>query len=542
MKSHYKDIVKGNESAIEHYLKSFNYEEKVMYGAYGYPDYANNSVPIETIASGYYCADSIYHNDFRLIYLMNCMIDYLYTAHRPDFTVDNRESDYCCPPILVSIYLSRAYRIMEKYAQTEEQIALKDRLREYLEFPAKGISNGGIITPNHRWMGSSSALILYSIVKNKGLTDFAYGYLKEGVDIDEFGEYTERSPMYNRECDNAFIIIAEETKDNYYLECVRRNLELMLYYIEPDFTMFTQNSNRKDKQEGDVSASFYPDGFYHAYMYMSYLLKNPVFARMADDIFRNIKSRVDRGPSILWPFLLNPELMSYEPVLGDRPITFNIFHKDIVRRKNDDFSVTLLTRSPNFLFIQKGNLRCFVRICASFFAVAQFIPADIKKIDDDTYYMTMTGEGRYRGPLPDKPETSKWKEMDHSKRPIINQVQLTYHVKITLHDSKVELDIRTEGMDQVPYKVEFCFSAPCSVKNQNNEYEGQAGKHMTFKEADIDIQKDNNTLRITNTHNSHIYHDIMRGSVQKSMNSFTIYYTGFTHIDKHIEILEVGKS
>lgn len=60
---------------------------------------------------------------------------------------------------------------------------------------------------------------------------------------------------------------------------------------------------------------------------------------------------------------------------------------------------------------------------------------------------------------------------------------------------------------------------------------------MAFNQGDIDISKGDNILRITNTHNAHIYHDIMRGSVAKSATSFTIYYTGFTHIDKHIEIL-----
>lgn len=541
MKSHYLDIVRGNEAAIEYNLKQFSSSEHIMYGAYGYPDYANNAVPIETMSSGYYCSESKFYHDKNLLYIMNCLIDYLYSAQREDYTVDNRESDYKCGPILISIYLVRAYRIMKKYAVSEEEIALRDRLFEYLIPVSKGVCNGGTITPNHRWMAASSALILYSEVKMECLKRLADAYLNEGVDIDESGEYTERSPMYNRECDNAFLIIAEETGDNYYLECVRKNLELMLYYIEPDFTMFTQNSNRKDKQEGDVSASFYPDGFYHAYMYMSYLLKNPVFARMADDIFNNIKSRAGRGPGILWPFLLHHELKEYEPVLTDRPISFNIFHKDIVRKKNKDLSVTLLVRSPNFLFIQKGNLRCFVRVCASFFAVAQLIPKQIEKIDDDKYYFTMTAQGKYHGPLPEKPATPVWKDMDHSKRPVINSVQLIYHVTLTLKDTGVSIDIRSEGMDKVPYKVEFCFTAPCMVKNRSELFEGQQGKHMAFKEGDIDIEKDNNILRITNTHNSHIYHDIMRGSVPKSMSAFTIYYTGFTHIDEHIQILDVGR-
>ena len=153
----------------------------------------------------------------------------------------------------------------------------------------------------------------------------------------------------------------------------------------------------------------------------------------------------------------------------------------------------------------------------------------------------MTAQGKYHGPLPEKPATPVWKEMDHSKRPVINKVQLIYHVDLTLKDAGVTIDIRSEGMDKVPYKVEFCFTAPCMVKNKNELFEGQQGKHMAFNEGDIDIEKDNNILRITNTHNSHIYHDIMRGSVPKSMSAFTIYYTGFTHIDEHIQILDVGR-
>lgn len=537
MKSHYPDIVKGNEAAIENDLKRFNPDERIIYGAYGFPDYANNAVPIETMSSGYYCKDSKFYRDKNLLYIMDCLIDYLYSAQREDYTVDTKISDYKTGPVLLSNFLVRGYRIMKKYAKTEEEIALRDRLKAYLVPVAKGVCNGGTITPNHRWMYSSSALMLYNEVKMDCLKEISEAYLNEGVDIDEAGEYTERSPMYNRECNNAFIIIAEETKNDYYLESVRKNLELMLYYIEPDFTMFTQNSNRKDKQEGDVSATFYPDGYYHSYLHMSYLDKNPLFAGMADEIFNSIKERTGRGPSVLWMYLLNPKLKEYEPKTVTRPASFNIFHKDIVRRKNEDFSVTLLTRSPNFLFVQKGNLRCFVRVCASFFAVAQLIPQKIEKTGDDTYRFTMTAEGKYHGPLPEKPNTVVWKEMDHSKRPVINRVQLTYHVTIALKDTGVCMDIKSEGMDQVPYKVEFCFTAPCTVKNKDKRYDCRPGEHMTFNEGDIDIEKDGNILTITNTHNSHIYHDIMRGSVPKSASSFTIYYTGFTHINEHIEIL-----
>ena len=72
-------------------------------------------------------------------------------------------------------------------------------------------------------------------------------YLAEGVDEDEDGEYAERSTgNYNAVVNNAMFAIGQETGEELYYDYARKNLKMMLLYIDPDDTIFTQNSSRQD--------------------------------------------------------------------------------------------------------------------------------------------------------------------------------------------------------------------------------------------------------------------------------------------------------
>ncbi|MFA7673191.1 MAG: hypothetical protein WCY62_04995 [Clostridia bacterium] len=537
MKAHYKDIVKANEAAIRWTLKYYDPSIKALGGPYGYASYGMNSGSLETLVSGYYCEDSRYYKDDDIFEKMNDILAYCDHAHRPNYTIDMMESNFYTGPLFECINLSRAYKIMAGYAQTDREKDLLIRYHKYLYKAGMSLVNGGIHTPNHRWIGSAAMMMLYNILGMPELKAMADGFLNEGVDMDENGEWTERSAMYNEVCDTSFINLYEETKDIKYLDPVKRNLDLMFTYIEPNFTVFTQNSNRKDKMEGDVANVVYPGFFYFDYAYMAYLTGDPYYASFADDLVKNIKERGGTGPSVLWMYLIHPQMKDFDPVRKPYPKSYNVFHTDIVRRKADDLSITLMTRSPNFLFIQKGELRCFVRICASFFAVAQFVPEKITRMGDDTYYVSMKAHGEYYGPMTVKPATPVWKDMDKSLRPVVNPVDLEYCITVTMEDRKVSLDIKTNGCDRVPYKVEFCFTAPCTVINNKKTYEGEAGRFLTFCGNDVEIARNEDKLIINDAFSNHTFHYCMRGSVPQCMDAFTVYYTDFTNVDKKIEIM-----
>lgn len=537
MKRHYLGNVKSNETSIEWFFNQYDKNIRAIKNAHGYASHGLNSTSLDTLAAGYYCKDSKYYKSEKLLGIMNDVLTYIDSHHRPNFTIDMMESNFFCSPLFEALNMSRAYRIMERFAQTESEKELLKRYTEYLPKVVKSLLNGGIHTPNHRWIGAAGMLMMANITGSSELKDLAQAYLNEGIDIDENGEFTERSPHYNEVCDTSFMIIALETGNMEYLEYAKRNMDLMFNYIEPNFTVFTQNSNRQDKHEGDINAITPPFYLYYLYVHMAYLTKNAQYAKFADDIYNSVDKLYGRGPGYLWMYMAYPELLEFEPEMEKYPTSYNIFHKDIVRYRNEDFSATLITRSPNFLFVQKGDLRCFIRICASFFAVAQFKPLSIELIGKDTYQMKMRAHGEYYGPMSVKPASPNWKEMDHSLRPVNNEIDLEYTVVVQMKDDRVSLNVKTTECDNVPCKIEFCINAPVDVKYGSTELTGQPDECLSVNAKEIKLNKKGDCLTLTNSFSEHTYHKDMRGSIPPSKGAYTIYYTGFTHIDKNIDII-----
>ena len=72
------------------------------------------------------------------------------------------------------------------------------------------------------------------------MEEAANTYLKEGIDCNEDGEFSEKSAgNYNRINNDAMILLSQVTGDTTYEQHVLRNLRMMLTYIEPDGSIFT---------------------------------------------------------------------------------------------------------------------------------------------------------------------------------------------------------------------------------------------------------------------------------------------------------------
>ncbi len=77
---------------------------------------------------------------------------------------------------------------------------------------------------------------------------------------------------YNAVVNNAMMAMYQETGDEAFLGYVERNLSMMLTYMDPDDTIFTQNSTRQD--QGKLE---YADKYFYQYLYMCSREKNPAF-------------------------------------------------------------------------------------------------------------------------------------------------------------------------------------------------------------------------------------------------------------------------
>lgn len=542
MRKHYEAMLKKYVDNVENYLKGQIMDESSPhYG--GFRSYNDEMVhPGSGIgALGYliplYCnKESKYYGSELLYNRAVAALNYTKKIQRPDGTFDNLATNFYSSPDVAFLMhgLVPVYRILESYGEGEKCKYLMTELYDIIKKCGYGMTYGGFHTPNHRWMNSSALLMAYNITKIEEFKTMTERYLSEGIDCDENGEYTERSTgMYNAINDIALIYISEETGREELLEHVKRNLDMMFTYFEPDGTVFTQNSTRQDKGYSKT----YPHNYYHIYLYMAYKFKDGRYMSMVNRIMENCYEYAGGVPGYLSFYMLRPHLIDFELDESPVPAEYEKFYKvsGVVRKRKENTTLTLLRNSSNFLFYQTGNLKFYMKLCASFFAVAQFTPQSIEKVDNQ-YILTFETSGSYRMPFETPPSTWQWDKMEHSKRAIVNKLNMKMQVTVEDKDNELLIGIKTEGCDRVPFKAEFCFAPDCVINTEDLSIKAIAGDSILIKDGAFEARRGYDAVCIEGAFGKHNYTSDMRGSDPQSKGEFTVYFTEYTNLDKKISI------
>ncbi|HOP11122.1 MAG TPA: hypothetical protein PK629_06505 [Oscillospiraceae bacterium] len=495
----------------------------------------------------YCCKESKYYKNPEVLERINAGCDFILRSTNPDCTINVLISDFHAPATFDLLNIVRAYRIFLKYAdQTEAEKETACRVLIVITHHAKGMLVTGFRTPNHRWMEAAALLMTYNILGWPELKAKADKYLAEGIDIDEYGEFTERSAgMYNAVNDNALLTIAEEGKHPEIYEYVERNMDLLFNYIECDGSIFTQNSRRKDKGEGSASGKFFPGHpYYFLYLWAGHTLKNKKYLKFAEEIFNDSVDNNRGAPNAMWVYLLNPELIEWDSEKDlkgiEIPKTYSAFYplSNIYRRSKEYFSYSIIANNPNFLFVKCGDLNIYVRACASFFAIAQFVPTEVVKTDEG-YRMEITAVDDYMLPFETPPATSDWFAMDHSIRKKVCVCTLKITIDFIELENGLKLRVKTEGTEKVPFKLEYVVIPNCKVETENLVMDAHAGEYISLKNGNVRLEHidKGHTITVKGMFCKHLYHKTLRGSVPQVKDSFTIYSTDFTPIDREVEIL-----
>lgn len=434
---------------------------------------------IAVLSASYCSPGSAYYHNPLLASKLNLLIQFLANAQSADGAVNiaNLES----PPdtaFLMEILSATAHILLKD--NSKELSAINSDLKKTIVKAGDALSKGGVHTPNHRWVICAALSQINALYPDKKYRDRIEDWLGEGIFTDKDGHYPERSGTYSAVENTAFITMARLLNKPSLLEPVRRNLEMMYYYMEPDGELVSTDSRRQDQY-----ASRNISLFYLQYRYMAILDNNSHFAAIA----KQIEGMKDFGEAVLdrslFHFMENSLLQKELPVADHLPVNyeklFTTSHLLRIRRNNTtatlfggvDWPLIIASgrsNSPNFFSYRKGKaILKYMRLSTNFFSMGYFYSDGLKK-EGNKYILHKKLEVPYYQPLPQSQRNNKgdyklspsidnrfWNKMDFKNRPVSNVKTLETTISFLETNGTIELNFSIKGLEAVPVTIELCF-------------------------------------------------------------------------------------
>lgn len=490
----------------------------------------------------YFHKDSCFYKNEQLYAAVNLALDFIERTQREDGSFDYpscnfksaADTSFCFKRLIA------AYRLLVKYGNSSDEAitVLKEKYLTIMHKALDAIREGGFHTPNHRW-GIAAALLQGSNLFAEedgfaaGLKARADQYLAEGIDGDEDGEYAERSTgNYNAVVNNAMMAMYQETGDEAFLGYVERNLSMMLTYMDPDDTIFTQNSTRQD--QGKLE---YADKYFYQYLYMCSREHCPAFDGAAHKIIKDNMERGDLAPDCLHIVMNHDEMMGYHfkeyGFLEEYRKFFR--HAGVLRVRKPSYTYTVLNGKSAFLYFKSQGTMLCVKIGESCCDIRNFIPQTIEELPDGCR-LEAEAESWYYLPFKEKQDTSDWWKMDQTKREKLISSRLKATLEIREKDQGLELHLKAEGLDRLPLRLEICIPAGVTLKHPAFALEAAAGEGMILKDGYLEVHDGSVTMEIGPGFGEHSFKGHYSGEEINSAG-YTVYANGYTPLEKHFSLM-----
>jgi len=402
---------------------------------------------LETLMAAFLHPASRFHRDALLVERMRLAAGYLGRAQNARGNIDLVITNFNSPPD--TAFLVQNVATAACLARRNGERELASMVEPFLRKAGGALAGGGVHTPNHRWVVCAALAQLHELFGEPAYVRRIDQWLAEGIDIDEDGQYTERSTLvYNVAVDHALIVMAEKLKRPELLAPVRRNLESMLYLLHPGYEVVSEISRRQDQYErGDIGRYWFP------LRYMAVHDGDGRFAALAD-AFAARHAR-------LAALMEYPDLSQAGPAHAPVPEFYERQFPalKIARIRRGPISATLiLGASSRFFTLRRGEAVVnAVRFASAFFGKGQFVPQKAEK-RGDSYLFQQSLEGDYLQPLerPYRVGPDQW-YASRAERRRSELCRLEQSATVTETATGFRVRLQAYGTAGVPVAVEINF-------------------------------------------------------------------------------------
>ena len=469
----YNRLIKANNKAVDSLIEVLSNDITVLKRDLGF-DFAN-------LAAAFCTPEAKHFQRTELIPLMERIMQFLLKEQNPDGTLDfgNIESPPDTAFILEPICSATSFLNKNPLKQLN---SVRQLAKQFILKAGDALTEGGIHTPNHRWVLSAALAQINDLYPNPKYIKRIDEWFSENLYIDDDGHYLERSMIYAQVTDRALITIARLLNRPQLLEPVRKNLNMTVYYLELNGDVVTNDSRRQDQFAPRNILPFYLD-----YRYLAILDKNGDYAAMTQFIENVADFEGMVLSKSLFHFLEEPLLKRELPAARPLATNYEQFFKtsNLVRIRRDARTATIFggtdlpliigsgrSTSPNFFSFRKGEaILKYMRLSCDFFSTGYFRSNGIKK-EGAKYVLYQKKEVPYYQPLPDDKKRKDgdykhsqsidgrfWNKMDFENRPLSNVKTLDIKVTISEKNGGFELAFDIDGTDKIDVTLEFCFNA-----------------------------------------------------------------------------------
>ncbi len=388
--------------------------------------------------------------------------DFLLNAQRPSGLIDLLSVNYDSSPdtgftVQALCALIEVARIRK--VATTWWTPLLEKLERFIRRAVPGMLTGGFHTPNHRWVIASALAQAHALFPDLDVGATVDAYLTEGFDIDNEGEFLERSTgVYDAVCDRSLLFLAEHWQAPGALEAVQRNLTFNLHLLHSDGTADTGLSHRQDYGTRPV-----PGGLIDSYLRSQYHQPNPVFVNAAHTLWERLP---DREQYLAWICYAVFKYGEPPTVDADLPDHFARHYPQngLWRVRRGQLSASAYQHTTRVLTLVYGSAELTsVKISQTYFGqyIGRFV-SDGMQVDGDTCMLRSEGRSNPRRPgyelplgRPVPPE--RWDEMLNERS--IRRLPPALST-LSLREIPDGLELRyitLDGLDRVTAQMAFDF-------------------------------------------------------------------------------------